>query len=92
MNIIIPMAGLGTRLRPHTLTTPKPLIPVAGKSIAERLVKEIAKVMQQPINKISFIIRPSFGAAVEAELLQIAKEIGADGQIDYQTVALGTAH
>ncbi len=92
MNIIIPMAGLGTRLRPHTLQTPKPLIPVAGKSIAERLVREIANVMQQPIDKISFIIRESFGKDVEKELLDIASEIGATGQIDYQTEALGTAH
>jgi len=92
MNIIIPMAGLGTRLRPHTILTPKPLIPVAGKSIAERLVKEIAKVIQQPIDKISFIIKPSFGNDVEQQLLNIAKEIGAEGQIDYQTEALGTAH
>ncbi len=92
MNIIIPMAGKGTRLRPHTLSTPKPLIPVAGHSIAERLVREIAKVMQQPIDKISFIIKPDFGKDVENELLNIAKEIGAQGQIDYQTEALGTAH
>ena len=33
MNIIIPMAGLGKRLRPHTLTVPKPLLPIAGKAI-----------------------------------------------------------
>jgi len=92
MNIIIPMAGLGTRLRPHTLQTPKPLIPVAGKSIAERLVREIAQVMQQPIDKISFVIKPEFGKAVEQQLLGIASDIGATGQIDYQTEALGTAH
>jgi glucose-1-phosphate thymidylyltransferase len=92
MNIIIPMAGMGTRLRPHTLTTPKPLIPVAGSPIAERLVKEIAKVMQQPIDKISFIIKKSFGKEIEQRLLQIAQEIGAKGQIDYQNEALGTAH
>ncbi len=92
MNIIIPMAGRGTRLRPHTLQTPKPLIPVAGKSIAERLVREIAQVMQQPIDKISFIIKPEFGKSVERQLLSIASDIGATGQIDYQTEALGTAH
>ena len=38
MNIIIPMAGMGKRMRPHTLTTAKPLIPVAGKAIVQRLV------------------------------------------------------
>jgi len=38
MRVIVPMAGLGKRLRPHTLTTPKPLIRVAGKPIVEHLV------------------------------------------------------
>ena len=33
------MAGRGSRLRPHSLTVPKPLIPVAGQPIVHRLVK-----------------------------------------------------
>ena len=44
MKAIIPVAGVGTRLRPHTYTQPKPLIPVAGKpliaSIIDQLVTE----------------------------------------------------
>ena len=32
MKVIIPLAGFGTRLRPHTYTKPKPLINVAGKA------------------------------------------------------------
>ena len=91
MNIIVPMAGRGTRLRPHTLTNAKPLIPVAGKSIAERLVREIAKVMQQPIDKISFVIKEDFGEEIEEQLLKIASDIGAQGYIHYQKNALGTA-
>ncbi|MCJ7552053.1 MAG: UTP--glucose-1-phosphate uridylyltransferase, partial [Anaerolineae bacterium] len=31
MKLVIPMAGLGTRMRPHTWARPKPLLPVAGK-------------------------------------------------------------
>ncbi len=85
------MAGRGTRLRPHTLTNAKPLIPVAGVSVAERLVREIAKVMKQPIDKISFIIKEDFGSEIEKKLLKIASDIGAKGQIDYQKEALGTA-
>jgi len=45
MNIIIPMAGMGKRMRPHTLTVPKPLVPIAGKPIVQRLVEDIAKVV-----------------------------------------------
>ena len=41
MNIIIPMAGMGKRMRPHTLTTAKPLLPIAGKPIVQRLVEDI---------------------------------------------------
>ncbi|MEZ4948099.1 MAG: sugar phosphate nucleotidyltransferase [Saprospiraceae bacterium] len=40
MKIIIPMAGRGTRLRPHTLTVLKPLIPLAGKPMVQRLVED----------------------------------------------------
>lgn len=91
MNLIIPMAGVGKRLRPHTLTTPKPLIPIAGKPIVQRLVEDIAKVTPEPIEKIGFIIG-DFGAEVEANLKAIAKEIGAEGYIFHQEEALGTAH
>ncbi len=91
MNIIIPMAGMGKRLRPHTLTTPKPLLPVAGKPIVQRLVEDIARVMNEPISEIGFVIG-NFGAAVEKQLLDIAASVGAKGSIHYQLEALGTAH
>ena len=60
MNIIIPMAGLGKRLRPHTLTVPKPLLPIAGKPIVHRLVEDIARVCPEKIDSIGFIIHPGF--------------------------------
>jgi glucose-1-phosphate thymidylyltransferase len=92
MNIIIPMAGLGKRLRPHTLTTPKPLLPIAGKPIVHRLVEDIAKVCPEKIDKIGFIIHPSFGKEIEESLKVIAKEVGAEGKIFYQEQALGISH
>ena len=92
MNMIIPMAGLGKRLRPHTLTVPKPLLPIAGKPIVHRLVEDIAKVCGEKIDNIGFIIHPSFGKEVEENLKAIACEVGATGKIYYQTEALGISH
>lgn len=92
MNIIIPMAGMGKRMRPHTLTTPKPLIPIAGKPIVQRLVEDIVATSNEKVGEIAFIIGPTFGKEVEAHLLQVAEALGAKGRICYQDVALGTAH
>jgi glucose-1-phosphate thymidylyltransferase len=41
MKVLIPVAGAGTRLRPHTYTQPKPLIPVAGKPIISFIVDKM---------------------------------------------------
>ncbi|WP_322551308.1 sugar phosphate nucleotidyltransferase [Flavobacterium psychraquaticum] len=92
MKIIVPMAGRGSRLRPHTLTVPKPLIPVAGKPIVHRLVEDIAGVLNQKIEEVAFIIHESFGKKVEEELIAIAQKLGAKGTIYYQNEALGTGH
>ncbi|AYN00336.1 sugar phosphate nucleotidyltransferase [Chryseobacterium sp. 3008163] len=91
MKIIVPMAGRGSRLRPHTLTVPKPLIPIAGKPIVQRLVEDIAKVAGEVIEEVAFIIG-DFGDEVEKSLLQIAERLGAKGSIYHQEEALGTAH
>ena len=92
MKIIVPMAGRGSRLRPHTLTIPKPLIPVAGKPIVHRLVEDIAGVLNQEIEEVAFIIHESFGEKVEQDLIAIAEKLGAKGTIYYQNEALGTGH
>lgn len=86
------MAGRGSRLRPHTLTIPKPLIPIAGKPIVHRLVEDIAGVLNQDIEEVAFIIHETFGKKVEEELLAIAHKLGAKGTIYYQNEALGTGH
>ncbi len=86
------MAGRGSRLRPHTLTVPKPLIPVAGKPIVHRLVEDIAGVLNQKIDEVAFIIHESFGKQVEEDLIAIAQKLGAKGTIYYQNEALGTGH
>ncbi len=86
------MAGMGKRMRPHTLTVPKPLVPIAGKPIVQRLVEDITKVCNEKVEEIAFIIGPSFGAEVEKMLTGIAGDLGAKGSIWYQEEALGTAH
>ena len=85
------MAGMGKRMRPHTLTTPKPLIPIAGKSIVHRLVEDIAASAPEKVDEIAFIIG-RFGKQVEDQLRSIATGLGAKGTIYYQNEALGTAH
>lgn len=92
MKIIVPMAGRGSRLRPHTLTVPKPLIPIAGKPIVHRLVEDIAKVLDEKIDEVAFIIGEDFGEKVEQDLMKIANSLGAKGTIYYQDKPLGTGH
>lgn len=91
MKIIVPMAGMGKRMRPHTLTVPKPLLPIAGKPTVQRLVEDIAKVCNEKIEEVNFIIG-RFGAEAEANLIKVAESVGAKGKISYQDEALGTAH
>jgi glucose-1-phosphate thymidylyltransferase len=92
MKIIVPMAGMGKRMRPHTHTTAKPLLPIAGKPIVQRLVEDLAAVAGEPVEEVAYVVHPSFGVKVEEELMAIATAIGAKGSIHYQEVALGTAH
>lgn len=92
MKIIVPMAGMGKRMRPHTHTTAKPLLPIAGKPIVQRLVEDLAAVAGEPVEEVAYIVHPSFGKKVEEELVGIATAIGSKGTIHYQKEALGTAH
>ncbi len=92
MKIIVPMAGIGSRLRPHTLTIPKPLTIIAGKPIVQRLVEDIVKVVKQSVEEIAFVIGPTFPKDTEAKLMEIAKNLGAKGSVFIQEEALGTAH
>lgn len=88
------MAGRGSRLRPHSLTVPKPLIPVAGQPIVHRLVKDIAKVLKQPIDEIAFVLGDPawFGDDVVSSLQDLAKSLGAKASIYRQDKPLGTGH
>ena len=94
MKIIVPMAGRGSRLRPHSLTVPKPLIPVAGKPIVHRLVADIANLLDEPIDEIAFILGDPafFGNEVVESLKELAVGLGAKASIYRQLNPLGTGH
>jgi glucose-1-phosphate thymidylyltransferase len=76
------------RLRPHTLTIPKPLIPIAGKPIVHRLVEDIAKILDEPIDEIAFILGdPAFGDDLVKSLEELAKGLA---KVYRQLEPLGT--
>jgi glucose-1-phosphate thymidylyltransferase len=86
------MAGWGSRLRPHTLTVPKPMLKIAGKSIVERLISNISNTVESKIESITFIIREDFGKEIETQLYTIASQYNTKAHIVYQTEPLGTGH
>ncbi|WP_194851513.1 sugar phosphate nucleotidyltransferase [Nonlabens antarcticus] len=94
MKIIVPMAGRGSRLRPHSLTVPKPLIPIANKPIVHRLVRDIARILSEPVEEIAFILGDPafFGDGVVASLKELAESLGAKASIYRQLEPLGTGH
>ena len=67
MKAIIPVAGVGTRLRPHTFTQPKPLIPVAGKPIIFFIIDQL---IDAGVNDFVFIIG-HLGDKIELEIEEV---------------------
>ena len=53
MHVIIPVAGYGTRLRPHTYSKPKPLVQVAGNTVLGHILEQLKKTR---VNEITFIV------------------------------------
>ncbi|MCL5996369.1 MAG: sugar phosphate nucleotidyltransferase [Chloroflexi bacterium] len=53
MNVIIPLAGFGTRLRPHTYSKPKPLINVAGKPVLGHILD---KLIGNDLQDVVFVV------------------------------------
>ncbi len=92
MKLIIPMAGRGTRVRPHSHTTPKPLLPVAGTMIVERIVETFARTLDRTIDEIVYILGPDFGREIKETLTEMSKRHNAKATFRVQDIALGTAH
>jgi glucose-1-phosphate thymidylyltransferase len=91
MKLIIPMAGHGTRLRPHSNTTPKPLLPVAGTMIVERIIQTFARTLDRSIDEIVFVLG-DFGDDIKKRLADMAARNNAKASFTVQDAALGTAH
>lgn len=92
MKLIIPMAGRGTRVRPHSHTTPKPLLPVAGKMIVERIVETFGRTLERSIDEIVFILGPDFGQEIKNQLSAMCDRQDARPTFRVQETAQGTAH
>ena len=92
MKLIVPMAGRGTRLRPHTHVTPKPLLPVAGRTMVERIVETFAQTLPRALDEAVFILGPDFGPEVRRQLTAIGERHGIAAHFAVQEVAKGTAH
>lgn len=86
------MAGRGTRVRPHSHTIPKPLLPVAGKMIVERIVETFGRTLDRDINEIVFILGPDFGQEIKDALQAMSDRQGARATFRVQQTAEGTAH
>ena len=86
------MAGRGTRVRPHSHTTPKPLLPVAGTMIVERIVDTFARTLDRTIKEIVFILGPDFGQDIKDALKGMCERHNAGATFRVQEKAEGTAH
>src|SRR6476469_2093421 len=86
MKAIIPVAGAGTKLRPHTYTQPKALIPLAGKTI---LSINIDQLHDAGINDFVFIVG-YLGEKIQDYVME--KYPGLDAHFIHQNVRKGTGH
>ncbi len=71
MRAIIPLAGKGTRLRPHTLTTPKPLLKVGGRPVMSYIMDDLEAIGIQEIVFVVGYLRDVVQRYIEQEYPQI---------------------
>jgi len=92
MKLIVPMAGRGTRVRPHSHVTPKPLLTVKGRTVVERIVDTFARVLPEVPDEGVFVLGPDFGSEIREQLSQICESRDMDAHFAVQSSAEGTAH
>lgn len=82
MQAVIMAAGLGTRLRPHTLTTPKPMLPVAGRPILEWTIDGLPSEIDEVILVVSYLkerVTGHFGAGWHGRKMTYVEQVTLDG-------------
>jgi glucose-1-phosphate thymidylyltransferase len=78
LKVVIPMAGWGTRMRPHTWNKPKPLVSVAGKTSLDHLMDMFATLPDFNNAEFIFIVSPYLGEQqIPAFILQNYPDIKA---------------
>jgi len=87
MKIVIPMAGYGTRMRPHTWSKPKPLISVAGKAVLGHVLDMFASLPD--VDEVIFVVG-YLGEQVEEYMAQMYPQYNT--RFVYQTEMLGQSH
>jgi glucose-1-phosphate thymidylyltransferase len=87
--IAIPMAGFGTRLRPHTWSKPKPLIPLAGQTVLDHVLAQFNTLPGLEQADWVFIVGPNQQSQVEAHLQTFHPDL--DYHIVVQEIMRGQA-
>lgn len=87
MKIVIPTAGFGTRLRPHTWSKPKPLIPVAGKPVLAHVLDSFKNI--QGLEEVIFIVG-YLGDQIESYVSETYPEM--ETRFVVQSEMLGQSH
>jgi glucose-1-phosphate thymidylyltransferase len=93
LKIVIPMAGWGTRMRPHTWSKPKPLVSVAGKTSFEHLMDLFETLPEPDRVEYVFIVGPYLGetqipAFIEKHYPNITAHYVVQGEMKGQSHAL----
>jgi glucose-1-phosphate thymidylyltransferase len=95
IKIAIPMAGFGTRLRPHTWSKPKPLVPIAGKTVLDFVLDQFQTLPESIKKEFVFIVGPNqldqIRAYMECEYPELCVEYALQHEMKGQSHALYTA-
>jgi glucose-1-phosphate thymidylyltransferase len=87
MKAIIPVAGIGSRLRPHTHTQPKALVPVAGKPILGHIIDSLKDV---GIHEYIFVIG-YLGDKIQSNVMEKYPELNKHFVVQAQKEGIGHA-